>query len=136
MAYACLTLPFAEAECSPGMPEGCLWEDTEENEAKVRKCLFQLFKPHQIIHRVSTAAIRNMLLQPALKAEKDMTPWITHSVFGNAREFALIQNELAWEKTNFEIKAPVTKKKNHSMHKTKGHGKNTGKNANVQPDVV
>jgi len=111
LAYACLTLPFFEAQCNPEAEPGNLWQPHEDIESEIRSCLLKMFKPHQVIHRVSNAAVRNIMLQPALKERADVSAWINHPVFGNAKELSVIQNELVWHIENFDEIIPAVKQK-------------------------
>ena len=106
MAYALMTLPFAEKFLGHGV-RGDLWEVSDTLEDELFALIRRVFKPHTIMHRSSNAATRNLLLQHRLKSLTDIDKCQFHTVYMSARELALIQNEVEWHIEDMETMLPV-----------------------------
>ncbi len=123
LAYACFSLPFYSGHhCKDGDFKNLWTEFYEDMDDDIKDCILQVFHPHTLTRRASGAAVKNLMMQPRLKNEVNLTRYRSMPGYANARELALIQNMLSWKIEGFEEKFPSAARKDHHKSRRKRSG--------------
>lgn len=135
LAIALFALPFLEKKS--GRLPGQLWSPVEDPFDNLRNLILQVMEPHTITRRDGAHAISSLLLQMDLRNQENLGKALYSSAYPNARELALIQNELVWKMPDFEALCPARtnlnfqpKRKRSSRHRGGGRHRNRRTNEN------
>ena len=105
-AVAMVALPFAEDEIGRTEPGG-LWEPYYGVESDLRHLVLRLFSPLVLTHRTTSDTVCNLIMQPRFFAHRKLHAMADRKGYPGAREFAIIQNLLAWRIPAFEDSCPL-----------------------------
>lgn len=137
-AVAMVALPFAELELGGSEEPGSLWDYYLGVESDLRHIILRLFHPLVLTHRTSSDAVNNLLMQLRFKTHRRLHSCADRKGYPGAREFAIIQNIIAWHIPDFEDSCPLPpripgapKKRRHGHGH---HGGRRGGNGNGNPD--
>lgn len=101
-AVAMIALPFVEADLGHNGVGG-LWTYEPGIETLIKGIIRGLLAPNALTHRTTIDALTNIMLQPVFFRRNDaLHGYLTRNGYANAREFALIQNLVAWHIDDFE----------------------------------
>ena len=133
-AVAMIALPFAEAEIGQTEPGG-LWDYYAGVESDLRHIILRLFHPLVLTHRTTSDAVNNLLMQIRFKTHRRLHSFADRKGYPGAREFALIQNIVAWHIPDFEDSCPLPVRSSGAPKKRRrGHrGGRRGGNGNANP---
>ncbi len=139
---ALYTLPFAEEHL--GSEPGKLWSLSKTNDLGIflRTLIRNIVFPHDIVRNVATNAMTNLFYQPHLRWRQTFPLDRRDAVkaYRNAREVAVIQNEVSWHLDDFEENFPPYLAKKSFDGKVKGdhrkRKKRRKKKTNIPADGV
>ena len=124
-AVAMVALPFAEAEI--GQTErGGLWDYYLGVESDLRHIILRLFHPLVLTHRTTSDAVNNLLMQIRFKTHRRLHSFADRKGYPGAREFAIIQNIVAWHIPDFEDSCPLPVRSSGAPKKRR-HGRRGGR---------
>lgn len=129
LAMAALTLPFIEAEIGKGH-RGELWTSSKESKYKIRRLVLEVFKPHNMIKRLTSSAQRILSIQPKLRFTEARSKSVTSlQGYTHSRELMMLQNELVWQDENLSRRWPkfVSQRKRKKKRSGKKHRKHAVK---------
>ena len=131
-AVAMVALPFAEAEIGQSEEQGGLWDYYMGVESDLRHIILRLFHPLVLTHRTTSDAINNLLMQIRFKTHRRLHSFADRKGYPGAREFAIIQNLVAWHIPDFEDACPLPARSSGTQKKRRrGHrGGRRGENGN------
>ena len=105
-AVAMVALPFAEDEIGHTEPGG-LWEPYYGVESDLRHLVLRMFSPLVLTHRTTSDTVCNLVMQPRFFFHRKLHAIADRKGYPGAREFALIQNLVAWHIPGFEESCPL-----------------------------
>ena len=124
-AVAMIALPFAEAEIGR-TGQGGLWDYYLGVESDLRHIILRLFHPLVLTHRTTSDAVNNLLMQIRFKTHRRLHSFADRKGYPGAREFAIIQNMIAWHIPDFEDSCPLPARSSGAPKKRR-HGRRGGR---------
>ncbi len=105
VATACLALPFIEEAQDQG--PGALWEDDLHPKTDVWNKIEAVLTPHRFCQKVTASATSMILAMPEFLDVHNSSEELVHMRgYAHAREFFMIQNEVAWLIEDVEVRFP------------------------------
>ena len=134
-AVAMVALPFAELEIGGHADSpGGLWEYYAGVESDLRHIILRLFAPLVLTHRTTSDAVSNLLMQPRFQMHRRLHSFADRKGYPGAREFAIIQNLVAWHIPDFEDSCPLPVRSSGAPKKRRRHrGGRSGRGNHESP---
>ena len=125
-AVAMVALPFAETEIGQA-GRGGLWDYYLGVEGDLRHIILRLFHPLVLTHRTTSDAVNNLLMQIRFKTHRRLHSFADRKGYPGSREFAIIQNIVAWHIPDFEDSCPLPARSAGAPNKKRRRGHRGGR---------